>query len=524
MHRPYHALLWEQARVTGVLLLALYGAATAVHLALRTYAWANVISFQDAESDSMMASGMALCLAVALCLVRLDMNRQVVFGFEPRLSRLPVSTLELTAIPYLIRCGGVALLAATLHGQHILFFDETLPASLLLLPVSGYALAQAVLWGRTGISGASLALPLAIAWLLSGFWWPGAPSPSFGERVAALLEMAATVPTTAVAIIVGFLYAYAGLSLSRRGERRGLPEVWDLWRGREEGAAEDRRHVSPLDAQLWYAWRYVGWTMPLGTLFGGLALQCIAVALLYQDGDSTVLAPLLTYGPYIALSMSCLFVCVRFLPMLALRTDPQLRFAHWFPVDDVLRAQTWFLTYARSLAYSLPIAFVLSSAGWVLGPHTGWDFLYQGYLVGHISSLELAAFFSRPLLWSMVAAWLILSLTTSLTAMVVSSIFFLYFILNVFEFPYYLPPIGAVMLIMAIGFFVYESWRARSRAAVPLWSIAAAAAAVPLIAIALWANTYLMERAALQLFLALALVLMSVIVGVPRESSRMRNH
>jgi len=524
MYSPYRALAWEQARSVMTLLACLYGMATVVHLALLTGVSGNVLSLHDARDSAIFASGLALLAAVASCLVRLNQSGHIDWGFEPRMARLPLETFPLVAIPYFLRCGSLALLAVALQLQHRFFFGDVLPTTLVLLPITACALSHAVLWGRTGLSGLSHLLWVAALLFLSGLLWRDPDAINFEAYLANMLESAATLPATFVAVLAGGVVSYVGVSLSRRGERRGPPELWQLWqRDRWRNPLPDVPHSSPLDAQLWLEWRRVGTTMPTGTFFGGLCIQGGLVTLLYFDADPLI-ARFILYGPYLALVMTCILVSGRLYPTPGLRSSRHQRFDQLRPSDDRLRAQAWMLTYARGLALSLPIAFALASLGWILAPGSEWNALYQGYLLGTISPLELAGVFSRPLLWSILAALIALTLSVTWTTGLLLGAWTCYFVHSVFELNFELPPYGIVILPIAIGTFLFESWRAWSCASVRFRTIVAAAAWVPVLTLALWANTYFMERHTLTQSFVVAVALVSVVAGCIRHSSRMRSY
>jgi len=526
MSSPLRALVWEQARVAGVLLLGLYAALSLVSLTMLIPTRFGQYFHFDLVKDLERITALGLSAAVVLSLMRLDANGHMAWRFAPHLVRLPVTTPRLVLIPFGVRCALLALLVIVLSAQYWLMTGATLHSTVVWLPLAAYPVLQALIWGIAGLPGPTYGVS-GLVLAAVGLWRIGMPDATLGALLARVVDAAASPLAAGAAVILAGAYAVVGVGLARRGERFGPPTPQVLWeRFLDRRPRQRRRHTSPLAAQCWFEWRCVGLYIPIGTLVGGLLLQGIAMALLvgspaYYD------ATLLHYAPYAALVASIFLAAL--LMSRSRAGSGHARYEFLRPASDTMLAQAYVLVFARSLTYGLAIAFVLSTAAWIIVPSETGAFLLQAYAEGQVSGLEIAGTIARPFLWSALLGWFAVAASLSIATMATVGISVL--VTMIVYGDHFLEVWGVSGRVLAYAFialtlaaFVGEGWFAWSKNFVSARTLAFTAACVPALAWVLWANTYLMERAHYGSFLVLAVALLCPVVGASWTIARMRKH
>lgn len=221
-------------------------------------------------------------------------------GSLARLYTAPISTASLVAWHMFPGAALMALeVAVALEVQRQLFHRELVVVGPSLFAFAAWASAQTLVSipQRTVLSFLRSAAPcvLMFLWLQSRFGdWFAQPVHDWREvRLSELLFMIA-------AVAVSFGLTCRGVARDRCGELSHSSRLYSLW-NRILNFRNFRGTVvspfrSPIEAQLWYEWRYRGLALPLGTLLTLSIAGCILLVRLLQTRDVASQLPVLYEG------------------------------------------------------------------------------------------------------------------------------------------------------------------------------------------------------------------------------------
>jgi hypothetical protein len=221
-------------------------------------------------------------------------------GSLARLYTAPISTASLVAWHMFPGAALMALeVAVALEVQRQLFHRELVVVGPSLFAFAAWASAQTLISvpQRTVFRFLRSAIPcmLMFLWLQSRFGdWFSQPVHYWTEvRWTELLFMMA-------AVAVSFGLTCHAVARDRCGELSHSSRLYSLW-NRILNFRNFRGTVvspfrSPIEAQLWYEWRYRGLALPLGTLLTLSIAGCILLLRLLQTQDVTSKLPLLYEG------------------------------------------------------------------------------------------------------------------------------------------------------------------------------------------------------------------------------------
>lgn len=221
-------------------------------------------------------------------------------GFSRRRFRLPVSSLQLVAVPMVAGICSVVLLYV-LWMERLSGGGSTSPLFIGVLLASFMVFYQAGLWTLERLGALRLVVlgVIAIAFFAIGLvpsFPVSRPSPWQSETVLSGLVAGLTV--------IAFLFAWRHVASLRCGGRRGQRRLgpligWlaDALPGRHTGFA------SPASAQFWFDWRTSGVALPL--LVAGVLLVVIGPLswLARHDPDDTLRVLLVTLATPVALAI-----------------------------------------------------------------------------------------------------------------------------------------------------------------------------------------------------------------------------
>jgi hypothetical protein len=419
MWGPIRALVWEQARVTGVLAVGIFISgmvAQAPVLVGGRYGWIDDSSSYHVPT---ICTLLAMAGAMLVFLLRQDVRGHLVLRYERRLARLPIDTLPLVVIPFIARIGALVLLGVAFWACRSLFSErEWKEAAYLIAPVSMFAILQALAWSRHSITGASWFLIAGLFVLPSLLVASGTVDFSLGAFYQGLLGMLTHPAVALAAVVAGFGYAYVGVHGYRRDERYGIATPAEVWeRLTTGGRSRDRRFETLLEAQVWYEWKRMGWMLPGGTLLLSLVFGLLAAAV---GIDETNRGLIVQYIPYGALLLSAVGTSLLAGTGIAKSRGSTAPYPMLRPATSAHLAQARMLVAGRSLVKAALIAFVLSNAAWWIAGRAEWRFFLEAYGLGHATLAQVLSLMLAPLLLVSAAAWVLLWVSSRAMLLIVA--------------------------------------------------------------------------------------------------------
>ena len=409
MNPRWRMLLWEQGRTAGVLCLAFCGLSVAHVLIVQAFYRSGQMATVDVSTFlNHYLHFIPMFFAVALT-VRQGGSGHLVWNFEPRLLRLPISLPVAFTVIVAVRI----LCMVTLLMLNVLL-AHTFPQNLfelqwtaLILPLYVYLLLQAFVWSyrRAPILTAFLLLAALMETVAYRF--------SYGieEYPVPILVHLITHPNLILIIPSLSLAMMAlGVYLERRDEHFGPPRLGELL----ELANNNRSSLSvdtaksAFEAQLWYEYRRVG---RLLLVFLVVITGLITLFPIFVSGEPQLFFDigLAQYIPLIAFPFAALISG-------AIGRFPRSRYASLRPAASHELAAAQCLAQLRSLLCTAPLVFLLFLAYMLLGS------IERGVIVtswqkGYTDALDLIVYCMRPLTLSFLVAWLMLWITTGLMAL-----------------------------------------------------------------------------------------------------------
>lgn len=418
MHPKYRALIWEQARVAGVIAAwSLLVAAVFAAVQLLSSATGFLPSWTAREGTRVFLSFGAFLLTVPMAL-RLDVRGHLIAGFEPRLGRLPLRTLPLTAIPLFTRAlflfalsvclWGLLLVMSVvfLHLHRLGYRTSDWPFTRILVPVECYLLIQAVLWSWRSVKGAGYVIGAALFTAVLLLPGPHARSHDLLFSLRTLHGYAATWPAFGLVAAFSFGLALLGVHWERRDARHGLPTRDDIaeWRDRVR-----RPRMTPFrsaaEAQIWYERRRLGARLPLAMLFVLVFSATVLAVFMTSRRDIGVFAQ---YWPYVSLFFAVPVAMLTVYGTSAARKRPASLFPYLRPMASAHLAWAAQLALLRSFAMTLGLAFLLSMLGYVAFGPLETRLIVDALRHGETNVIEVAALFVGPLLFAACACWVAL--------------------------------------------------------------------------------------------------------------------
>lgn len=407
MRGPMQALVWEQARVTGVLAVWIFVVALVaqVPVFLEYYlVWQRGSDYMELSN---LCIGVALLGAVLVFLLRQDARGHLVTAYEQRLARLPVRTAPLVLVPLVARLLALAILAGGLwFVRWVLAPEHAFDPAWLLPPLLLYAIVQALSWSRHTITGASWVVVAAFFLFPALAVASGLASFTFAAYYEGLIALARR-PAVAIPMLgLSIGYALVGVEGYRRDARYGLPTPAAVWeRLTMGGRSKDRAFTTPLEAQIWYEWKRMGWILPAGTVGLTLVLGLLAGAIGFPREIEARAWQYLPYGALLLAAFGASLLTGSGIGRLrgGAAPYPLLR-----PASSLHLAQARLLVGARSLSYALLPAGALSMVGWWLASADEAAFLLQAYGTGNVALAHVLSLFAGPFLLAAGSAWVLL--------------------------------------------------------------------------------------------------------------------
>ena len=408
MNTKLQALLWEQnavaGRVAGMWLLT--------GTCMLAY-----VSFDPYRKDFFEVVAM-YCVATlgtaTVLILRNDAVGHLVTSFERRLTRLPLNTFALVAVPLGIRffylcvvCGLLGLVAGVLNG-------EMLSLPILLLPLYLYLIAQAFAWSRRSLVLVNYLVPLLV--ILS----PAIITLDFGGPHD--LEAVLQSPWISLSLLftvagISFTLCLAGVTLERRDQRIGFGWLIALSeRIQERRVRPDIIFRSPMEALLWYERQRVIWLLPVFTGLAFLVLTFLVLTIGATNLNLNVSKFILVPGSRKAFPELSLFA--QYLPLIALALGaipagllgfwPKSELNMLRPAESQQLACAKLLVFGESLLVTLGGVGLLSLGGFLMFGRAEIQLLGDSYAAGYANLAEILNSLLIPCVTFTVAAWVLL--------------------------------------------------------------------------------------------------------------------
>lgn len=400
MNPKYRALIWEQSRVNGVLML--WYLITGV-LLLILFRYEDVIAKDFRTWAGIAVHGSAIFFALTSVL-RQNVHGHLVADFEPRLARLPVNTFALVTIPFAARLLYLLLLCVLLSTAYLVLNGAPLPWTWMLLPLEIYVAAQALAWSHRSITGLAEILAALTLFGPAIVHIAGITTTGVADSYEVLTASLRNPVAFATVLVAAYGVALLGVHLERRDERYGLPafteiQEWLVTRG----ASPDKPFVSPLAAQQWFERRAHGWVLPLGTFLGFIVLGlAIATAVSSAEPGEADTSFMFQFLPFAVLGVAAMAAGFTGLG----RAHP---FCLVRPAESRVFGFAKLLAQGRALALTLFAALAVSVlAFWALSTYD-FDLLRNAVRLGHATWLDVAAVILGPFFIAAVAGWFLLN-------------------------------------------------------------------------------------------------------------------
>ena len=423
------ALLWEQARVSGVIAawLLLVGGLMQLVLNLNAGTYQGMFS-QDINQMSLKLNLMIGFMGAMLLMLRADGQGHLRFHFEPRHSRLPVQTPTLVFTIYSTRLLFIALLCGLLWILPRPVSTKEASNFIPLVPILSYAILQGLVWSYQRVIWVGYVLCLTCFVLLAvliGIHLQDLITNAWSSSLLALVEYinweAVLLWSFVPGIMLSFLLGWLGVHYTRMDMQSGPPRISNLmehigyW-----FRPEVCRFKSPLAAQLWYEWRRIGYLLPLISItvlfFMTLGLSTMLALSPSPDLSDVYFASMLGITaqmlPYIAV------VCAAMVAG-AIAIRPKSRYHQLRPLALRHSALALMLAQWKALMFTLAGATILSVLGFILFDFVEVRFLWGDFLVGRISLVELISIFLGPLLLAAALGWTMLFTMTRYWFMII---------------------------------------------------------------------------------------------------------
>ncbi len=282
MHGKYRALIWEQARLAGVL----SAWCLAVALLFLFSLWLGMrgveYSLEDAQEAATYAVLFGGAVVSGLYTFRFDNAGHLVQGFDARLYRLPVETWFL--VTTILACRIVGLLVVVLGGiltSNMLLDTGIAPLHALWI-LTLYLIAQAGSWSGNALpylKYLAVCVLAAALLLIVRSTYPGRMPVDSYAGLSEFFHGTALWVSGCLALASGAAGgSFASIVWDRHGERRGprpLRELWEQLADVRRGDAT--RFKSAFTAQCWIERRRFGWLLPVAVVGGTLLLAIASV-------------------------------------------------------------------------------------------------------------------------------------------------------------------------------------------------------------------------------------------------------
>lgn len=299
------ALLWEEARVGGLIVSVSFGVAAL--LLLQAY---NQFGNQAWIRDEMMvhfaAIGVPLLTAFMLIL-NPDYAGHLTGGYSKRILRYPVQTSVAVAVSLFARTAMVLLMSALLLALSSALFEGTPGVAIVCLVSIVFVCAQLTDWLRGPLGGLSSLIVLGLIGVFVYVLWPGSPDLAPIDWTIALAQRSPWALPIALPVALGIAYGFAAwlVHADRIGRRYGIPELWEWPRSMPSlGSTRTTPFRSALAAQVWFELRRTKGMLPIVTV-GAFLFMAAAVWVTvknnrhdYDDGDA--LRRVATWGVFAA--------------------------------------------------------------------------------------------------------------------------------------------------------------------------------------------------------------------------------
>ncbi len=411
-------LLWEQARVSGVIAAWLLLVGSLMQLVLWPGTFKGTMFAQDLHGSALVYYLLITFLGAMFLILRADVHGHLSFLFEPRHSRLPVVTPTLAWTIFGTRLLFMAVLCGLLWIILQLLTELSFPSWIPLIPILLFAVLQALVWSyRTvtwvGYALAALFLVLPIMVVVLHIY-----EINSGHAESTLLHWVTVFPYR-VALYLGFLpglvlsylLGWLGVHYTRLDLTCGPPRLSSqLERLGDVLHPEARRFPSPFAAQLWYEWRRIGYLLPMLSvvvfIFLVLGITTLLATFLEEmsegesmlAGDGGIIGFYAQFTPLLAVVLAAVIAG-------AMAIRPKSRYPHLRPLALRHSALALMLAQWKSLMLTLAVAMTLSVLGFLLFDAGEVRFLWGHFTAGRVSVPELLSIFFTPLLLTVTLAW-----------------------------------------------------------------------------------------------------------------------